>query len=144
MKPELKGDMVFDTGIFIEFLAGSKTGALTRELLKSGSVKALTTELNIAELKYILCRKIGWPKSSETVEKLVKSGHFRIFPISELIEYASKIKCQRALSLADCFTIALGEKLNVNVAFAKHERELDEETRKKPFKVKLIFLEDPT
>jgi len=115
---------------------------MVRELLKSNSINASTTELNIAELRYILCRRVGWTKSSETVGKLMRSGYIRIFPVTELIEHASRIKCQRAISLADCFTLALAERLNVNVAFARHERELDEELGKKPFKVKTLFLED--
>lgn len=134
--------MVFDTGVFIEFLAGTRLGASIREPLKSGSIRASTTELNIAELRYILCRRVGRRSSSEIIGKLVRSGYFRVFPVSELVEYASEIKCERALSLVDCFTIALGEKLDVNVAFARHERELDEEANRRPFKAKLIFLED--
>ena len=52
------------------------------------------------------------------------------------------LKCERALSLADCFCLALARKLECNAIFAKREAELVKETRKKPFDTEVLFLED--
>ncbi len=49
---------------------------------------------------------------------------------------------RRAISLVDCFTLALGEEMEVPVMFAVKERELVREIRRKPFKIPVIFLED--
>jgi predicted nucleic acid-binding protein len=142
MKEELKGDTVFDTGVLIELLKGTEIGSIILEPLRSNSIKASTTELNMAELNYILCRKVGWKRSFETMRKLRKSGYIKIHPITELLEHASKIKCQRTISLVDCFTITLAERMDTYATFARHEHELDRELNRSPFKVKLLFLED--
>ncbi|MGI0079451.1 MAG: hypothetical protein ACRECH_07495 [Nitrososphaerales archaeon] len=51
------------------------------------------------------------------------------------------MKCIRSISLVDCVTIAIGELLALPVLFAKREKELVVEMKKKPFKTKLLFME---
>ena len=64
-----------------------------------------------------------------------------MIPIDLIEDHAALLKCERALSLADCFTISAGEELGMDTVFAKHE-ELDRELSKKPFKTRILFLED--
>ena len=134
--------MVFDTSVLVELIAGTKLGSMVYEALKEDLVKPVTSELNIAELRYILCRKVGRAKSTEIVTDLLSSGYLQVLPISGLIEDASRLKCEGPLSLVDCFTIALGEKLKLAVAFARRERELLAALSLKPFKVQVFFLEE--
>ena len=142
MKRELRGDMVFDTSVFVEFFSGSRRGELIYRSLKKGEIFALTTELNIFELLYLLCRKVGLEKSKELIAKLKESGCLEVFEVSRLVERAAAIKCERAISLVDCLTLALGEEMEVPVVFAVKELELMREIGRKPFKVPMIFLED--
>ena len=141
MKQDIQGDMVFDTSVLVELFSGSQSGNLVKEALIDGSVRAITTELNITELRYILCRKIGWAKAKESVEHLLNSGYLKVLNIEGFAEHASRIKCDRSLSLVDSFAIAAGEELKLDVLFAKREEELGREARKKAFNIKIVFLE---
>lgn len=142
MKRELLGDMISDTSVLVELLAGTRVGKFVYDELRSGSIRLLITELNEMELRYIVCRKAGIEKYSEIVGKLLNSGYVKVVPIGGLINYAALLKCTRTISLVDCFTIALGEKLKMDVVFAKHEDELDREIRRKPFETEILFIED--
>ena len=99
MKKELRGDIVFDTSILIEMIAGTKLGRKIASLLKGEMVRAFTTELNLVELRYIICRKAGWKKASEIIDKLIRSRYVGIIDIKVISERAALLKCQRALSL---------------------------------------------
>lgn len=142
MSIELTGDMVFDTSVLLELIIGSRAGRRLGELLKADVLRPLTTELNITELRYILCRKVGQQQSKDVIEKLLSSGYLRIAPINDVAEEATLLKCQRAISLVDCFTFALGKASKSGVLFAKHEKELDREIEKIPFDVTVLFLQD--
>ena len=142
MKKELRGDIVFDTSILIEMIAGTKLGRKIASLLKGEMVRAFTTELNLVELRYIICRKAGWKKASEIIDKLIRSRYVGIIDIKEISERAALLKCQRALSLVDCFTIAAGETMKMNVMFARRKKELESEVKRKPFKIAIIFATD--
>lgn len=52
------------------------------------------------------------------------------------------IKCRRAISLADCYVIALAEKIKGCAVFAKKEKEIIKEIKRKSFAIPIIFLED--
>jgi len=134
--------MVFDTGVFVEILAGSELGrGLMKELL-SGKVRAVTTDLNLTELNYIICRKVGWERSREILDKLLLSGYVEVMRAGDFAERAARMKCERSLSLVDCFTISAGEALGVRVLFARREKELERELGRRPFEVEILFVED--
>ena len=78
----------------------------------------------------------------KTVGALLNSGGLEVMPSSEFLEDAAEMKCGRSVSLLDCLTISMGERLGIPVVFAKHEREIDREVWMKPFRSKLLFLED--
>jgi predicted nucleic acid-binding protein len=109
--------------------------------LESDIIKAWTTELAVAELKYILCRNLGWQESNERANKLLASGYVKVEDTFALVNEASKIKCQRAISLPDCFTLALAQKIVGGALFARKEQDLTREMRKKPFEMNIVFLE---
>lgn len=142
MKRELKGALAFDASVLIEMVFFSKRGRKLVDLLIKDIVYAYTTEIALTELKYVLCRRIGREEAQDRVHKLIQSGYVSVVGTSELWEIAAEYKCERAISLADCFTLALAKKLKMPALFAKRERELIEEMERKPFDVKVIFLED--
>ncbi len=103
-------------------------------------MEALTHELSIVEMTYVLCRRVGPALALKKRDLLLKSRVFEVVPVSELADEAAMVKCERALSLADCFTIALTQVYGCPAVFAKKEKELEREMKRKPFKVRILFL----
>ena len=142
MKRELKGAYAADTGTLIELVYGTPLGERLRDAILDETIETITHELAIAELRYILCRGIGKEKAKTRVEKLLASGYIVVEDISELIETAADYKCERAISLPDCFTISLGKERSMPVLFAGREKELTVEMERKPFDLEILFLEE--
>jgi len=142
MKRDLNGKLAIDTSALIELIYCEVLGQKLKNALESDMVEAWTTELAIAELKYILCRKLGWQESNERVNKLLASGYVKTEDTLTLINEASKTKCKRAISLPDCFTLALAQKIGGNALFARKEQDLTNEMKRKPFEVNILFLDD--
>ena len=142
MKRELEGDMVFDAGVLIDLMTSTPGGIKVKNKLLEGLLTGFSTELAITELRYVLCRKLGFKKAKKLVDMLISSGYIVVEDISPLIDLAAVYKCERAISLPDCFSIALGEYLSLPVLFARREAELQTEIKKKPFNIEIHFLED--
>jgi predicted nucleic acid-binding protein len=141
MKQGLKGRLAVDTSALIELIYCDVLGLRLKTALESEAAEAWTTELAVAELKYVLCRKLGWHESSERVNKLLASGYLKIEDTESLTDAAAQIKCKRAISLPDCFTLALAQKIAGSALFARREQDLEAEMQKKPFEIKIIFLD---
>jgi len=142
MMKDLKGKLAIDTSALIELIYCDNLGQKLKKALENDLVEAYTTELAITELRYVLCRKLGWQQSKERVNKLLASGYFTVGDTAQLINEATKIKCQRAISLPDCFILALAHKIAGNALFARQEQELTDEMGKKSFSFNLLFLEE--
>jgi hypothetical protein len=65
--------------------------------------------VNIAETEYVLCRKVGHSSARMRVDALIGSGYLAIEDDVSIQRAASEVKCSRALSLADCYTLAVAE-----------------------------------
>jgi predicted nucleic acid-binding protein len=141
-RQDLRGKLAVDASALIELIFCEAPGQKLKQALEREQIEAWTTELAITELRYILCRKLGWDESSRRVNKLLESGYFKIVNTSELVEVAAKLKCCRAISLPDCFTIVLAEKIGGGVLFARTEQDLTGEMHREPFKVAVFFLEN--
>jgi len=85
--------------IYYDLVAGTELGKKIASLLKGGIIRAYTTELNITELRYILCRKVGRRRSLGIVDRLTRSRYIKIIDVGEISERAALLKCQRAPSL---------------------------------------------
>ena len=133
----LKKTLIYDASVLIEIALGSLLGKKAVELALNSDV--YTTDFAISELYYILCRKLGEAEADVQVKKLIESNV--ILPIYVEPQEGGKIKCKRAISLADAFIIALANKINGFAVFAKKEREIVREIKKKPIN-NLLFLED--
>jgi len=142
MMKDLKGKLAIDTSALIELIYCDNLGQKLKKALENDMVEAYTTELAITELRYVLCRKLGWQQSKERVNKLLASGYFTVGDTAQLINEAAKIKCQRTISLPDCFILALAHKIAGNALFARQEQELTDEMGKKSFSFTLLFLEE--
>ncbi len=142
MKGNIAGTLAIDAGVIIELLLQSKAGIAIRNAMLDEVIDAYTTEIAIAETKYVLCRKLGWNEGSKRIEKLLASGYINVYRTDQLIDHAAKYKCERSISLADCFILALAKKLGCKALFARREQELVKEMEKEEFDVEILFLED--
>ena len=61
----------------------------------------------------------------------------------KLYANAAEIKCERALALGDCYTIANAKVTGSIALFAFQEEELKSEMERKPFDVEILFIEGP-
>ena len=138
----MKGKLAVDTSALIELIYCEALGQKLRQALENDLVEAWTTELALTELRYILCRKLGWPESSERVNKLLASGYFKVEDTLKLMNKAAELKCCRAVSLPDCFTIALAQEISGTALFARKEQDLTTEMQRKPFDINVLFLDD--
>ncbi len=93
------------------------------------------------EAEYILCREHGWELANEKVEKMILSRAVELVEEEQVIHQAARIKCERSIALGDCHTIALAQKLNGTAVFARQEEDLAKEMKRKPFPIRLFFLE---
>jgi len=63
-----------------------------------------------------------------------------IIETGALMSEAAKVKCERALSLPDCFTLALAKIFDCKAYFVKREDEMEKEIKKRSFDVEIEFL----
>ena len=129
-----------DGGVLIALALGDPSANKLRESIEEGVVEACTSSLALLEMAYILCRRLGWEVAKAKLELLRESRAIEVVELSEVVEEASKIKCERAISVADCCTLALAKLRGCKGLFAKRERELEKEERKKPFDVEIEYL----
>jgi hypothetical protein len=80
--------------------------------------------------------------SKNTVDSLLLSGFLNIQEASKLMESASRIKCERPITLSDCFTLALAKEKKLKALFATRENELVKEMERKTFEVEIEFLKN--
>ncbi len=107
------------------------------------ALRPFATEFSLAEIHYIVCRKLGQAESAARIKDLRESDFISIEPITPtLSDLAAQFKCDRSLSLADCFTLALAKSKEIPVLFARKEKELEKEMKMKPFDIPVLFLED--
>ena len=134
--------LVLDTGVLVEYVGGSEAALRLKRRMDEGTLTPHVTDLNLFELRYLICRKHGAKRASDVLASIQGSGYFDVHDAHRVLEAAASLKCERALSLVDCVTIATGEALSMPVLFARHEAELDAELKKHPFEVELRFLSD--
>jgi predicted nucleic acid-binding protein len=142
MKKEPSGNIAFDTGTLIEIVSGSEYGAYAKKLLQEGLVKGFVNEMNLGELRYMVCRASGAQKSEDAIKDIRDCGYFTISRAEECLTQAAMIKCARAISFLDCFPISLGETLGIPVLFATRECELQKEIKRRQFETEFLFLDE--
>ena len=68
---------------------------MCKGLLQSGDIRAFTNELNLGELRYLVCRKIGERETEEAIKNLTQSGYLTMSSVSEFLTQAANLKCRR-------------------------------------------------
>ncbi len=140
MTVSLEGVYAVDAGVLIDLVYDTDEGKTLREAVLDESVSLLTHEYAVLELRYIICRRLGRDEAWARVEKLLASGYIIVDEASNLMEDAAVLKCERHISLPDCFTLALARKYKAIALFASREAELVREMEINPFKARIQFL----
>lgn len=132
-----------DSGVILAYYLGEKIGALARsEIFESAEKTIYHNRLCVAELFYVLCRRRGIKAATEYVHAFLDAGHSVLSDSDENDIVAGAYKCERAMSLADCYVIATAKSHSASAVFARHEKDLDAEIKRKRFDVEVLFLED--
>jgi predicted nucleic acid-binding protein len=132
-----------DSGVLLAYYLGEQVGEIAREeILESASTTVYHSRLCVSELFYVLCRRRGQRIAADYTRAFLDSEHSLLRDSDEIDMTAGACKCERAISLADCYVIATAICHHASAVFARHERDLDSEIKKKPFEVEVVFLED--
>jgi predicted nucleic acid-binding protein len=125
-------------------LLGEDLGDVVRStgILPSKGKTLYCSRSTIAESFYILCGKDGKEYAEQSIQTLLASKYLSLLDSDELDMMAGGYKCSRSLSLADCYVLAVAKLKGIPAVFARREEDLEKELHKKPFDVRLAFLED--
>lgn len=142
---ELPSKLSIDTGVILSYFLGEETGRLAKSiLLQPRGRKIFCNRLCVSELFYILCRRRGEAFARESVEAFLGTGYVSVVSSDELDMEAGTYKCRRALSLADCYVLALAKLQGAAALFARRESDVRKEIMKRPLDVEAIFLDELT
>ena len=115
-----------DASAMIAFLAAEPGGALVEDLLADPDNRCFAHALNLCEVYYDACRRIGPSNAAELVADLADSGlRFRSDMNLDFWQRAGRLKADvRRVSLADCFGLVLAATLDAEFVTAdRHELE---------------------
>jgi hypothetical protein len=76
------------------------------------------------------------------ISQMIGSNMIQTVGSTELAIKTGRMKCERAISLADCSCLATAKEMNAYPVFATREIQLGREMKRKPFEVDPIFLQD--
>ena len=140
----LKGNIAFDSSALLEYLMGTKAGEIVKEYFETlrPEETANCSIITVSEIFYILCRLRGAAFAENKIKDMLESRVLEVWNSPELAVETGRVKCERAISLADCSCIATGKLANAKVVFARKEEDLARETERKPFDIEIVFLEE--
>jgi hypothetical protein len=141
---ELRGNTALDSSALIEYLTGTPLGNILREYFRSLSPDQTVTSsiFTLAETFYVLCRKKGEAFANQTIAEILSSHIVDVLNSLELAVDTGKLKCERAISLADCSCLVTAKYAKAKAVFAFKENELLREMKRKSLGVEVVFLED--
>jgi len=134
--------VVLDGGVLIGLALGERIFNKVKKYIMNELIDAVTHRLAIIELLYILCRRKSIEVAKKKLAYLIASGYISIMPLDIFTEEIAIIKCERRLSIADCCTLGIAQKLGGVALFAKLEKELAEEIKKKPFGCEIAMIKE--
>jgi len=131
---------VLDGGVLIALAVDDPSARKLKEEILREETLAFCSELAVVEMEYVLCRRLGWAIAEEKRRYLLESKVVAIMETGALMSEAAKVKCERALSLPDCFTLALAKIFDCKAFFVKREEEMEKEIKRRSFDVEIEFL----
>lgn len=125
-KNMLIGDtsIVVDTSVLMEILDETQLGEnFFQKVLSITHIQEFyISPLVDTELKYILCRQKGYEDAIKITSEFLKD--FTIYSEEKLRDEAAHLKCNFAISLADCYSLATAKLLDIPV-YMKKEDEIE-------------------
>lgn len=115
--------VVFDAGVILGILDG-ELGRLAEEVA-SGRLAPYITAINMAEVHYVLCRRLGPQTARSVVEGLLNSRVVKLVEAPDLHRLAADCKCRLPIALGDCYAIALARLMGTK-AYFRREKEIVE------------------
>jgi len=139
----LPGRLSIDSGVVLAYFLGERLGELVKlEIFPPKDRTFLCNQLCLSELFYVLCRRKGREFARASTEMFLKAQYASVTATDELDAAAGAYKCERAISLADCYVLGLAKLEQAAALFARREGDLEKEVRRKPLDVPVHFLED--
>lgn len=132
--------VALDGGVLIALALGEEICSELKNSIIKDKVRAISHELAVTEMAYILCRHLGWEIAATKIDNLMESGYISIKTTAELIKDAAAIKCKRSLALPDCFTLATAKRYKCQALFVSMEDELKKEISRKQLGINVSFL----
>jgi uncharacterized protein with PIN domain len=140
---ELPDTLALDSSVFIAYFLGEKTGQLVKDkILANEGRSSSCSHLALAETFYVLCRERSREYAQQALELLEKTNYVTVHESASLDYLAAGYRCQRSISLGDCYAIGLAETIRGSAVFVRREKDLRLEMDKRPFTVGLVFLEE--
>jgi predicted nucleic acid-binding protein len=140
MTNELGEIRVLDAGVLIAIALGEPSASNISDEISELQHEYTCTEIALCEFLYILCRSIGWKKSQQKVQYLIESSAIKIIPTGIVWNKAAKIKCDLAIALPDCFTIAAARVTGGQAIFVRKEKEIQKAIKHGKLNDTIIFL----
>jgi len=114
-------DHVLDAGAIIAHLEGEAGGEQVEELMFDPAERCLVHSVNIVEVHYHVTRLAGEPAAAQAISELVSNGVIIRSDLDEAFwESVSRLKVKGNISIADCFCIALAQRLSAEVVTTDH------------------------
>lgn len=106
----MTGKLVLDAGVVSLHFAGHDGVRRYLDQIISGRSQGLISTFNLAEFYYKACQKFG-KQTADTWYFQLRRTELKVVNKEELIRAAALEKCRhpQALSLADCFALALAK-----------------------------------
>ncbi len=142
-KPQdIPARLSIDSSVILVDLLGESLGALARTVLEDRLKKLYFPHTAIAEAYYILCRRRGHPYAEHAVFAFLEGMFTEVVSSEELDQAAGRYKCERSISLADCYVLAAAKLQNASALFAEPETDLTREIKSRSFDVDILFLSE--
>ncbi len=131
-----------DSSVILVDLLGESQGAIARTVLEDRLKKLYFPHTAVAEAYYILCRRRGHTYAEHAVFTFLEGMFAEVVSSGELDQVAGRYKCERSISLADCYVLAAAKLQNASALFAEPETDLAREIKLRNFDVDILFLSD--
>jgi len=140
----LRGSTTLDTSAFIEYLMGSDLGRVVKEYFETlkSTENVYCSLYSVSEIFYVLCRSKGPEYAAEKLNLMLSSHIVEVNGTMEMALETGRLKCGRALSMADCSCISTAKITGSRAIFAQSEKELAKEMSKEVFDVEILLLTD--
>jgi len=140
----LLGSVTLDTSAVVEYLMGTDLGRVIKEYLETLKLeeKVYCSLYSISEIFCVLCRLKEPKYAEEKLNVMLSSRAVEVVNTREMALEAGRLRCERAISIGDCSCIATAKITGSRAVFARKEKELEDEVKKKSFDVEILTLAD--